>query len=123
MLNLRSAANKLVQAVNPDIWVTVFAATGYTVGTGQKQTPTYAAGVSGWAQLQELNSSDIKLMNGFQTQTSVNTIYLKGPLHGIVRKTSTGGDYIMIGSVKWLVQQILEEWPNWSKAAIIMQVD
>lgn len=122
-MNLRANANALVQIVNPDVWVTVFSSTGYTIGAGQKQIPTYDAGVSDWAQLQELNSSDIKLMNGLQTQTNVNTIYLRGPLHGITRKYGDGGDYVMIGSEKWLVQQLLESWPSWSKVAIILQVD
>lgn len=122
-MNLRATTNALVQIVNPDVLVTVFVSTGYTVGAGQKQIPTYDSGTTGYAQVQALNSDDIQHMYNYQSQDVIKSIFLKNQLHGIIRKIGDGGDYILIGNDKWIIQKIIEQWPDWTKAAIIMQTD
>ena len=42
-MDLRGIANGVTTAVNPNKTVTVLRSTGYTVGAGRKQVPSYAA--------------------------------------------------------------------------------
>ena len=108
--------------VNPNVEVTVLRSTGYTIGAGRKQIPNYASGVSGLAQIQALDSVDLKQLDGLNIQGTVRAIYLRGSLAGVVRPAGTGGDIIKIGDETWLVTKVLEHWPTWTKAAITLQV-
>jgi len=113
----------MINSVNPDVLVTVFVSTGYTIGAGKKQIPTYDSGTIGYAQVQAMNSDDIQLMYNFQIQGVIRIIFLKNQLHGIIRKTGDGGDIVQIGNDKYVVQRIIEQWPDWTKAALVLQVD
>ena len=120
-MDIRGLANRAVQTVNGDVTVTVYRSTGYTIGAGAKQVPTYDAGTTGPAQVQSMSSSDLKQLEGISQQGDYRAIYLRGVLHGIVRPDGKGGDKITIGGETWLVVQVLESWPTWSKAAICLQ--
>lgn len=131
-MDLRGLANSVSNAVNPNMIVTVAASTGSTVGTsdnGYKQTPTYAAPVSGPAQLQALDGSDLKQIDGLNLQGVLRAIYLRGALAGVIRPNSQGGDIVTIAAPAppqfigtWLVVKVLETWPLWSKCVINLQV-
>lgn len=120
-MDLRGIANGVSNAVNPNIIVTVTRSTGYTVGAGLKQVPSYAAGVTGPAQVQALDNSELKQLDGLNIQGVIRGIYLRGVLAGVVRPDGTGGDIVLMGSEKWLVVKVLETWPTWTKAAIVRQ--
>ena len=120
-MDLRSIANGVASAVNPNVTVSVQRSTGYTVGAGHKQVPTYAAAVVGPAQVQALDGVDLKQLDGLNIQGTMRAIYLRGALAGVVRPSGEGGDLITIGSQTWLVTKVLESWPNWTKAAIVLQ--
>jgi hypothetical protein len=120
-MDIRGLANRAVQTVNRDVTVTVYRSTGYTIGVGAKQAPTYDAGTTGPAQVQSMSASDLKQLEGISQQGDYRSIYLRGTLHGIVRPDGKGGDKIAIGGETWLVVQVLESWPTWSKAAICLQ--
>jgi hypothetical protein len=129
-MDLRGLANSVSNTVNANVIVTVQASTGYTVATsGLRQTPSYAAGVTGPAQLQALDGSELKKIDGLNIQGVVRAIYLRGPLAGVVRPNSKGGDLVTIASPApaeligtWLVVKVLESWPLWTKCAIWLQV-
>jgi len=120
-MNLRGLANSVSSSVNPNIIVTVKRSTGYTIGTGRRQEPTYAAPVTGPAQLQALDGDDLKQLDGLNIQGQIKAIYLRGVLAGVLRPDGTGGDLIQIGLQEWLVVKVLEGWPTWTKAAIRLQ--
>jgi hypothetical protein len=128
-MDLRSIANSVSNAVNPNMIATVTRSTGYTVGAGLRQVPTYAAGVTGPAQLQALDSSELKQIAGLNLQGVIRGIYLRGALAGVIRPDSTGGDLVVIAAPApaqfigtWLVVKVLETWPLWTKAVIVRQV-
>jgi hypothetical protein len=131
-MDLRSLANSVSSAVNPNMIVTVAASTGSTPGTadnGYKQTPTYATPVDGPAQLQALDSSDLKQIDGLNLQGVLRAIYLRGALAGVIRAGGSGGDLVTIAAPApaqfrgtWLVVKVLETWPLWTKAVINLQV-
>ena len=121
-MDLRGIANGVSSTVNPNKTVTVRRSTGYTIGAGRKQVPGYADPVTGPAQIQALDANDIKQLDGLNIQGTVRAIYLRGVLAGVVRPDGTGGDLVEIGAETWLVVKVLESWPTWTKAAIVLQM-
>lgn len=128
-MDLRGLANTVSNAVNPNMIVTVKASTGYTIGAGLKQVPTYATPVSGQAQIQALDGADLQKVASLNLQGVIRAIYLRGPLAGVIRADSQGGDIVTIAAPApanfigtWLVAKVLETWPLWTKAAIVQQV-
>ena len=122
-MDLRGIANGVTTTVNPNKTVTVLRSTGYTIGAGRKQVPSYAAPVTGPGQIQALDANDIKQLDGLNIQGTIRAIYLRGVLAGVVRPDGTGGDLVQIDGQNWLVVKVLEGWPTWTKAAIVLQGD
>ena len=121
-MDLRGIANATTDTVNPNISVTVLASSGYTVGSGLKQTPSYAAPVTGFAQVQALTAADLRHLDGLNIQGATKSIILRGELNAVVRAHSQGGDVVTFGGDTWLTVAVLEQWPLWTRAAITMQV-
>jgi len=120
-MDLRSISNAVTDCVNPNISVTVKASTGYTIGSGIKQVPSYAAPVTGFAQVQALTAADLRHLDGLNIQGATKSIILRGELNAIVRVNSQGGDIVIIGTQTWLTVAVLEQWPLWSRCAIQLQ--
>jgi hypothetical protein len=120
-MDLRSLANSVTDTVNPNILVTVKASTGYTIGSGLKQVPSYAAPVTGFAQVQALTAADLRHLDGLNIQGATKSIILRGELNAIVRVNSQGGDIVIIGTQTWLTVAVLEQWPLWTRAALQLQ--
>jgi len=128
-MDLRGIANGVTSTVNPNQTVTVLRSTGYTIGAGRRQVPSYAAPVTGPGQIQALDANDIKQLDGLNVQGTIRAIYLRGVLAGVIRPDGTGGDIVQFkdpitGNVleTWLVVKVLEGWPTWTKAAIVLQM-
>lgn len=121
MTDLRSIANGISNTINPNISVTVKASTGYAIGSGLKQVPSYAAPVTGFAQVQALTAADLRHLDGLNIQGATKSIILRGELNAIVRVNSQGGDIVIIGTQTWLTVAVLEQWPLWSRCAIQLQ--
>ena len=128
-MDLRTIANQVSNCVNGNLIVTVLRSTGFTTGVGYKQVPAYAAGVTGPAQIQALDSSDLRQIEGLNLQGAIRAIYLRGALAGVVRANSQGGDLVTIASPApaalvgtWLVTKVLESWPLFTKAVIVQQI-
>jgi hypothetical protein len=120
-MDLRSISNAVTDCVNPNISVTVKASTGYAIGSGLKQVPSYAAPVTGFAQVQALTAADLRHLDGLNIQGATKSIILRGELNAIVRVNSQGGDIVIIGTQTWLTVAVLEQWPLWSRCAIQLQ--
>jgi hypothetical protein len=120
-MDLRSISNSVSSTVNSNETVTVLRSTGYTIGIGRKQVPSYAAPVTGPAQVQALDGSDLKQLDGLNIQGNLRAIYLRGSLIGVSRPETKGGDIVQRGAQSWLVVKVLETWPMWTKAVIVLQ--
>ena len=122
-MDLRGLANGVTSTINPNETVTVLRSTGFTIGAGAKQIPSFAAPVTGPAQVQALDANDIKQLDGLNIQGTIRAIYLRGTLAGVVRPNQTGGDIVKRKNdfETWLVVKVLESWPDWTKAAIVLQ--
>lgn len=122
-MDLRSIANSVSSTVNSNEMVTVLRSTGYTMGAGRKQVPSYADPATGPAQIQALDGKDLKQLEGLNIQGTIRAIYLRGSLAGVIRPDQVGGDIVQRknGAETWLVVKVLESWPDWTKAAIVLQ--
>lgn len=129
-MDLRGIANQISNIVNPNIIVMWQASNGFTLGAAGKQLPSYLAGVTGPAQVQALDNSDLKKIEGLNIQGSLRALYMRGNLAGVIRPDSKGGDLIVIGPQNgapallqgtWLTSKVLESWPDWTKIVIIKQ--
>ena len=121
-MDLRGCANAMSDSVNPNMPVTIQASTGYTTGgTGMRQIPSYAAPVSGFAQIQALSSEDLRHLDGLNVQGATYSILLRGPLNTVLRPNSQGGDLVTVNGQTFLTVAVLEQWPLWTRAAIRLQ--
>ena len=124
-MDLRGIANSCSNVVNPNITVTWQKSTGFTIGNAGKQIPTYAAGVIGPAQVQALDNSQLKQLEGLNIQGDIRALYMYGNLAGVIRPNQQGGDLIVISSGPlqgtWLITKTLESWPAWTAVAIVKQ--
>lgn len=122
LMDIRGLANSVSAMVNPNVSVTIQASTGYTTGAGLKQVPSYAAPVTGFAQVQALTAADVRHLDGLNIQGASQSIILRGELNAVVRAHSLGGDLVTIGNDTFLTVTVLEQWPLWTRAAIQLQV-
>lgn len=127
-MDLRSLANNVSNAINNNMIVTLQASDGYTIGAGLKQVPAYADPVTGPAQLQALDGRELMQVSSLNIQGILRTIFLRGPLAGVIRPNSKGGDLVTIAAPApvqyrgtWLVVKVFETWPLWTKCAICLQ--
>jgi hypothetical protein len=120
-MDLRGIANGISSTINPNVPVIVKRSTGYTIGTGQKQIPSYATAIPGFGQIQALDANDVKQLDGLNIQGVCKALYLRGVLAGVIRPDSKGGDIVTIAGADWLVVKVLEGWPTWTKCAIVLQ--
>jgi hypothetical protein len=122
-MNLNSIANGVVSAVSPNQLLSIQVSTGYTTAANGKRTPTYAAPVTAFGQVQPLSNAEIAHLDSLNIQGVKNVIYINGQVNGLVREDGKGGDLITTvadGKV-WLVSVVLEDWPDWVKVGVVRQ--
>jgi hypothetical protein len=129
-MDLRTIANQVSNTVNPNIIVSVRTSNGFTLGAAGRQTPLYNPAVVGPAQIQALDNSDLKKIEGMNLTGSLRALYPKGSLAGVIRPDSKGGDLVTIAAAPgvpalfvgvWLISKVLESWPLWTKVVIVKQ--
>lgn len=121
-MNLHGIVTPAISVVNPPTLISIRVSTGYTTGPDGKRVPTYAAGVSVWAQSQPLEYNDIQMADSMQIQGERKKIYIPGQISGLVREMNKGGDLVTYpnGDV-WKVAFISEAWPDWTTAVLTLQ--
>ena len=90
-MDLRGIANGATSAVNLNEIVTLLPSTGFTMGAGAKQIPSYGVPVTGPANVQALDNDDLKQIDGLNIQGEIRAIYLRGALAGVIRPDQKGG--------------------------------
>ncbi|MCC8963771.1 hypothetical protein H8A95_15985 [Bradyrhizobium sp. Pear76] len=125
-MNLHGIVAPVIGAVNPNYPVLFEASTGFTQAADFSQQPSFGAGVSVMAQVQELSTPDVQELDALNLQKSGVAIYLYGVSNGIVRVNNKGGDRITVHpgvpqAGVYIVQLVLEQWPDWVKVSAILQ--
>ena len=121
-MNLNNIVSTAINAVNPQVSVTIQQSTGYTIGADGSQVPTYTT-ITTTGQMQSLSTADLKRLEAMNIQAVQQKLYLNGDYEGVFRVLGKGGDLVTIGSYTYLVTAVLERWPDWVSLGITMQVD
>lgn len=120
-INVRAIANAAIQAVNPDRPAEYVAFKGYVIGAGRKQVPEYHDPVPCMAQVQALTQSSIDHNEYLNQSGASHEIYVGWNINGTSTPRQNGGDIIRIGTETWLVIEVQESWPGWSKCIVRLQ--
>lgn len=73
-------------------------------------------------QRQELSFKDLQHVDGLNLQGQLCSIYLNGQIYGADRGTAKGGDKFVICGQTWLVVAVPEQWPDWCRVILCLQV-
>lgn len=121
-MDLLALTTPAVGVVNPFVPMAWRASTGNTTARDGRRTPTYADPVTLMGQVQPLTWRDLQQLEGLNIQGSTNSIYFEGHQQAVVRSANKGGDTVTDSAgVVWLITQVLEFWPDWTKVAVTMQ--
>lgn len=125
-MNLHGLAAPLIGVVNPFMPAVMKISTGYATADDGSRTSTYET-VTGLAQVQAATFLDLKQIEGLNQNGSKNSIYFRGAFNGVLRPAKKGGDLVTIATGPnagvWLIVQVLEQWPDWCKVAVVLQMD
>jgi hypothetical protein len=131
MLNLHAAVRPAINAVNPDQTIQWRRSTGYTIGAGLKQEPTYAADEPVQGNVQSLTWTDLQHRDMQNIQGVARAVYLFGNVQGVVRPDSKGADLLVFPQNRggtpqlWLVAAVLEtatpDAMGWCKVGVVLQ--
>lgn len=122
-MNLHGIVSGAIATVNPFVPVTLYPSTGATTDASGLPVPTYGAEIDGSAQLQDLSHNELRQIDGLNIQGVVRAIYLTGEIAGVVRLSGRGGDKFVIDGQTWLVAVVSEQWPDWVRAVLVLQVN
>lgn len=121
-MNLHGLAAGAIGAVNPFIDAQVYPSTGYTTAADGSQVPGYDTPVDLTIQKQELSFKDLQHVDGLNLQGVMCTVYLSGAIYGVDRGTAGGGDKFVFNGQTWLVVAVAEQWPDWCRVILCLQV-
>jgi hypothetical protein len=121
-MNLHQMASGMIAIVNPFRQVQIRRSTGYATALDGSRTPIFEV-LSGPAQIQDLSTDQLSLLTdaGFNIQAVRKNIYLNGHWAGVVRADQQGGDVFLFDGAEWLVTNVPEQWPDWTKVIVTMQ--
>lgn len=120
---IRGVTAPIVGEVNPRILVTIQRSTGYTTAADGTQVPTYTTVANQLAQMQALTAPELTQVDAVSIEGIKQAMYLNGQWNGIVRASGKGGDIVILPDLsEWLIVLILENWPNWTKFALVRQL-
>lgn len=123
-MNLHGIVSAAIGAVNPQQQITIQVSTGNTVAADGTPIPAYAPAVQVTAQVQALTGRDIEHADALNISGIRRALYINGEVDGLVRPSQKGGDLVQLadGSI-WLVAEVVEHWPDWTKCIIVLQDD
>lgn len=129
MINIRGLANGSIQSVNPNVTGTFYASTGFTVDAARKQIPSFAQGRNIEMQVQAVEGSMLRHLDGLNIEGVVRSVRIFGDAQGVVRVAQKGGDLMYFRDVPagtlrvWKVVKVVETWADWCHVIVNMQTD
>lgn len=128
-MNLHNMVRGAITTVNPDIVAPYYVSQPYTVNASFAQVPSYAAPVDVPIQVQALKAGELKHSDLVNMEGLKRAVYMYGNTVGVDRSNLKGGDLLWFPQVPgaqselWKVACVLETWPDWSKVAVVLQLD
>ena len=122
-MDLHGIVSGAIGTVNPFIPALAYQSTGYTTAGDGSRAPGYAAPVTLSIQKQELSFKDLQHVDGLNIQGVMCSVYLPGQIYGVDRGTAGGGDKFTFSGQTWLVVSVIEQWPDWCRVILCLQVN
>lgn len=122
-MDLHRIASAAISAINPMIAAQYLASTGQTTNTAFKQVPSYAVAVTVNVQKQQTTFKDNQLLNNMSIGGITSTLYVEGAVESVDRFHAKGGDLFQFASETWLVVAVPEQWPDWCRVLVQLQVN
>lgn len=128
MVNLRSVANAVTRAINPNVVCEHWRSTGSTTLASGKREPTFAKSPIA-VQVQAMDDEDLKQLDNLNIQGVHRKVYANKQIAAVIRVKEKGGDLlvfpagVLIEGTTWLCTHVLERWPQWDVIAITLQTD
>lgn len=120
-MNLHSLVAGAIAAINPPVVATWRKSNGYTKNAEYQQVPAYIDTTGVQVQMQALSGKETERLNGLNIQGVLRSVHVNGQVAAVSRTLQEGGDVFVVGSQTWLVVQVLESWPDWSRVAVCLQ--
>lgn len=123
-MNLHSIVSGAIGSVNPNVAAQIKISSGYITLPSGKREASYLSPIDVTAQIQPITSDDLKHIDGLNIQGYMKSVHVNGKFEGVNRLKQKGGDLLVINSTgeAWLIVQVLEEWPDWCRLAVKLQV-
>lgn len=120
-MNLNQITGNALTVINPYTYGTLKRSVGYTTTPSGDRVPSYEIIPKVPFKVQALSNDEIRQLDGLNIQGNKQAVYLNGSWAGIVRADQKGGDLLVFGGEVWLAAIVLEDWPKWTKLAIVLQ--
>jgi hypothetical protein len=120
-VNLHGLVRNAIGIVNPDIPGTLQRSMGYTTAPDGTRSPAYQTEAV-TLQVQALTEQDLRQVEGLNIQGEMRRVYVYGQMDGAVRPDRKGGDILTFNAQRWLVVQVVEQWPGWASVIVARQV-
>lgn len=124
-MNLHGIVAGAIGAVNPFEPATIQFSTGYTTDPDGTRNPAYRTVPGIPVQIQALTGKDLRQVDGLNLNGTLRAMYMNGEASAVVRSQLKGGDLITLSGGRdagtWLVNQVLEQWPDWCKYVVTLQ--
>ena len=117
---LHQIVSGAIGRINPHTSAIWRKSTGYSTSDSGEQIPVYEDQPV-TIQVQALSGDELRQIDGLNIQGSKVAVYLNGQERGVVRTGQRGGDLFVFGNQTWLTIQVLENWPDWTKLALVLQ--
>lgn len=121
-MNLHQIVSGAIGSVNPFIPIVIKRSVDYTTNVDGTQVPTYRI-LRTTGQVQAMSGTEILRLNALNIQGVMFKVYLNGNYDGVVRPKLKGGDLFIFKCQTWLVVHVLENWPDWTSVAVVLQED
>jgi hypothetical protein len=122
-MDLHGLVSGAIGTVNPPVCAKYYCARPPVTAADGSRVPTYAPPCQVTIQKQELSYKDLQHIDGLNLQGILCVAYLRGQVYAVTRGISSGGDKFVIGGQTWLVVAIPEQWPDWAKVILNLQVN
>lgn len=122
-MDLHGIVSGAIGTVNPFVPAQYYASQPPVTAADGSRAPGYAPPVSMSVQKQELSFKDLQHVDGLNLQGIFCAVYLRGTAYAVMRGKAKGGDKFVIGCDTWLVVAIPEQWPDWCKVLLNLQVE
>jgi hypothetical protein len=120
-LNLHGIVSGAIGVVNPPVMGTLQRSSGYTTAADGTRTPTYATTTLS-LQVQAMSGQDLRQVEGMNIEGEMRKVYTYGRIDGALRADRKGGDILTFNAQRWLVVQVVEQWPDWAFVIVARQL-